>query len=160
MVAHVLSLSQDVAAPPERVWEVLTDLPGTAAVLTGVTRIEVLTDGPYAVGTRWRETRRVFGREETQEMWVGAVDPPRSTVVRARAGGIDYDTTFTLEPSGAGTALTMEFRGEDTSTSRLKRLVETLTAPLGRSVTRKIMRRDLEDIAAAAEGRPSENAGS
>src|SRR5690606_16565810 len=71
-------------------------------VLRNVTRVERMTDGPYAVGTRWRETRRMMGREETEEMWVAESDPLRRTVVAASSGGAEYRTTFELEPQPDG----------------------------------------------------------
>src|SRR5690606_20498281 len=60
-MAHEVTLSRRVAAPPEAVWEVLTDLDQAARRLTQVTDLHVISDGPYAVGTRWRETRRMMG---------------------------------------------------------------------------------------------------
>ncbi|MFP4235572.1 MAG: SRPBCC family protein, partial [Nitriliruptoraceae bacterium] len=50
--------SREVAAPAERVWEVVTDIEGSAAVLSAVDAIERLDDGVgFGEGTRWRETR-------------------------------------------------------------------------------------------------------
>ncbi|MGO1583984.1 MAG: SRPBCC family protein, partial [Actinomycetaceae bacterium] len=95
MAAHSLTLTREIDAPAEDVWHVLTHVEDSATILSGVSEIEMLTDGPYAVGTRWRETRTVMGGSETEEMWVAEVDEPRSTVIRAEARGAVYGTTFT-----------------------------------------------------------------
>lgn len=150
MPSHALVLTRDIAATPERVWAVLTDLESAATTLSQVTHIEVLTPGPYGVGTRWRETRRMLGREETQEMWVAASDAPREQVILASAGGVDYTTTFTLEPIAAGTRLTMRFAGESKAQGRLARVAWAVLGPLGMRITRTAMTGDLDDIAAAA----------
>ncbi len=102
MTTHHLALSRTVAASPQRVWQVITDLDRAAQTLSGVSRVERLTDGPYALGTRWRETRTMFGKATTEEMWVTALDPARSTTVEASSHGTDYRTVFDLTPTGSG----------------------------------------------------------
>jgi carbon monoxide dehydrogenase subunit G len=151
MSTQSLTLQRTVHAPVEQVWAVLTDLDHAVERLSGVTRVELLTDGPYAVGTRWRETRRVFGAEATEEMWVAANDPLRSTVVEASSRGADYRTTFTLTPVEPGTTLlAMEFSADAPEGSGVRRLVSRLVSRLGERASRRMMERDLEDIAAAA----------
>ena len=98
MPLNEITLSRIIEAPPARVWQVLTDLDHAAETLSGVLRVEVLTDGPYALGTRWRETRKMFGREASEELWVADNDPLRRTQVRASSGGVDYVTEFVLTP--------------------------------------------------------------
>ena len=77
---HHVTLSRRVSAPPASVWEVITDLDRAAERLSQVTALHVVSDGPYAVGTRWRETRRMMGASETQEMVVVENDPLRKVV--------------------------------------------------------------------------------
>jgi carbon monoxide dehydrogenase subunit G len=40
-----------ILAPPETVWRTLTDIQGWESVLSGVERIELLSSGPFGVGT-------------------------------------------------------------------------------------------------------------
>src|SRR6476469_7450407 len=106
---HKTTLTQHINAPAESVWSVMTDIPGSAATLSGVNSIQMLTDGPYGEGTRWKETRTMMGRSETVEMWVSQADPPRSTTVKALQGSADYTTRMTLADRDGGTDLTMSF---------------------------------------------------
>ena len=46
-----------IEAPVASVWRVFTDLPGRRQWLSTVTRVEMLTTGPFGAGTVWRETR-------------------------------------------------------------------------------------------------------
>jgi carbon monoxide dehydrogenase subunit G len=96
---HSTSLTQHIQAPPEKVWSVITDIPGSAATLSGVESVQLLTNGAYNEGTRWKETRKMFGRAETVEMWVAEAEPNRSTTVKAVQGGADY-TTRSAWPRG------------------------------------------------------------
>ena len=98
---HKTTLTQHIKAPADAVWAVVSDIPGSAATLSGVESIQMLTDGPYAVGTRWKETRTMMGRAETVEMWVSQSEAPSngrgSTTVKALQGGAGYTTRFALE---------------------------------------------------------------
>src|SRR5699024_6880468 len=96
-----LSVVVTVAAPAAVVWEVLTDLEGTARVLEGVRAVQRLsTDTGYQVGTSWRETRVMFGQEASEDMTVTAVDPGRRTEVQAESHGTRYRTEFEVLPIG------------------------------------------------------------
>lgn len=152
MSGHTVSLTRAVQAAPDRVWAVLTDLERAPEVLRHVTRVERMTDGPYAVGTRWRETRKVMGKEGTEEMWVAENDPLRRTVIAASSGGTDYRTTFELDPRGEqATALHYTFEAETPDPSGVQKLLWAVFGRLGERATRKMMEQDLDDIATAAE---------
>lgn len=149
-----ITVSRVIDASPARVWEVLTDLDRAAETLSGVTSVQRMTDGPYAVGTRWRETRTMFGRESTEEMWVAAADPWRQTEVRSRSGGADYVTEFTLTPRDdeARAELTVRFAGEMSDPSLVQKVLMRAFEGVALRATRKALEQDLADIAAAAEG--------
>lgn len=151
MATTSTTLTKHVHAPVERVWAVLTDLDNAAGTLSGITAIERVSGEGYAVGTRWRETRTMFGRPHTEEMWVAEVDAPRRTVVKARQGNVEYTTTFTLTASGDGADLVMEFAGATSEGGRLARVLMTVFGGLGLLLTRRMMAKDLDDIAAKAQ---------
>lgn len=155
MPDHEMGVDRRVEAPPEVVWGVVTDLDHAAEHLSQVSELRLLTHGPYSVGTGWRETRRMMGRTETQEMWVVANDPGRRTVTEARQGGARYRTEITLEPldDGAATRLSVHFAARTADPSRLERLALKVVGPLGLRLTERTLRTELDDIARAAEAR-------
>lgn len=143
--------SREVAASAERVWEVVTDIERSPEVLTAVEQVERLDDLPgFGVGTRWRETRTMFGRQATEEMQVTAAEPPRAYTVVAASGSTTYTSTVTVEALGPERCvLRMSFTG--TSGSVVGRV---LTATVGRffaGATRRGLEQDLDDIASHAE---------
>ncbi|WP_019481410.1 SRPBCC family protein [Arthrobacter sp. TB 23] len=146
-----ITLTQHVNAAAEKVWAVISDVPGSAATLSGIDAIEMLSDGPYGKGTRWKETRTMMRRSETVEMWVTQSDPPRSTTVKALQVGVDYTSGMTLTDRDGGTDLTVTFGAELTNPSRTTKIGMALFGKLGMRMTRKALARDLAEIAARAE---------
>lgn len=97
-----MSVGIGVEAPAERVFEMLCDLEGAPERIDQIIKTEVLTEGPFGVGTRWRETRKMFGKEATEEMEVVSMEPGRSYTVTAASCGSEYVTTLRCVPEGAG----------------------------------------------------------
>lgn len=148
---HSTSLTQHIQAPPEKVWSVITDIPGSVETLSGIKAVQMLSDGSYGEGTRWKETRTMMGRSETVEMWVSHADPPRSTTINAVQGGADYTTRFSLSERKGGTDLTLTFGAEVIKPSTFNRISMTLFGKLGMAISRKALAKDLAEIAAKAE---------
>ena len=144
------SVTRTVDAPVETLWSLATDLEHWPAVVSGIERVEVLEGEGFAVGTRWRETRRMMGREATEEMWVTEVRPGRSYTAEADGPGVRYVTTWTFEPEGPDrTAVTFTFGA--LPTGALAQVFLTVAGGLGMRSVRKAIRGDLDDLAAAAE---------
>lgn len=145
-----LKCSRPVAAPPARVFEILADLRGGAKRITAITKLEVLTPGPIGKGTRFRETRVMFGREATEEMEITHFDPPRSYTTEARSHGCHYVCTLRCEPRGSGTELEMGFAAKPMTFGA--RIMGLLMKPFAKKLM-SACSKDLDDIAAAAENR-------
>lgn len=146
-----LSLTQHIHASPETVWAVITDIRNAPGTLSGVEAVQLLTDGTYAEGTRWKETRKMFGRSETVEMWVDSAEPPRTTTIKAAQGGADYTTRFSLAHRDGGTDLTLTFGAKMSKPTAASRVFAAVFGRLGMAASRKALAKDLADIAAKAE---------
>ncbi|MCB9846824.1 MAG: SRPBCC family protein [Phycisphaeraceae bacterium] len=129
--------------PPDRVFAEFTDLHRLTDRIESITGMEVLTDGPFGVGTRWRETRVMFGREHTEEMWVAEFTPGRGYAVLAESCGCQYRTEFTFAPSGAATEVSMRFSAKPLT------FMAKVMSPLGflfSGMMKKAMRKDFDDL--------------
>jgi carbon monoxide dehydrogenase subunit G len=146
-----LEVSREVGASAERVWAILTDLQEAPRVLSAVERVERLDDGDgFGVGTRWRETRVVFGRASTEELEVTAVDAGHGYATTAERGGTRYASVLEIEPLDPDRCrLSMTFRAA--SSTSAGRLVAATLGRLFHAATRRMLQRDLDDIAAHAE---------
>jgi uncharacterized protein YndB with AHSA1/START domain len=101
-------VSETVQAAPEQVFDALTNLEGAGHWMQGLSRIEPMGAGAGAVGGGWRETRRMYGREATEEFEVTEHDRPRRLGLRVdgsrgSSGRGEYVFTYTLEPRDGGT---------------------------------------------------------
>lgn len=154
MTGHRIQLERLVQAPVERVWDVLTDIEHADQTLSGVEHVELMTEGSYRVGTQWRETRRMFGKEATEQMQVTMVEAPTRTTIEADSSGVHYVTEFTLTPaSTAATMLSMSFTATQGQANRVQKALWRVFGRLGAKATEKVMAKDLQDIAARAERR-------
>lgn len=147
-----VTLHRDVAATPERTFAAATSFPEAATFIRAITRIEMLTQGPVGVGTRFRETRKMFGREATEEFEILEFEPPRRFVMGCENHGCRYRSEFRFTPVSGGTRMEMDFRGE--GLTFFTRLMGKLMAPLAKSMMKECSK-DLEDIAKRAEGLPA-----
>lgn len=144
-----MQVQRRIAAPPDRVWSIITDVEGSSTIISGIDSVEQLGSGPFGVGTAWRETRTMFGKQATEEMRVVAVEEGRSYTVESQAAGTTYRSTMAVEPDGDGAMLSMSFSAE--AGSSISKLFASTIGKLFEGGTRKALEQDLADIAAAAE---------
>lgn len=106
-VAHTARREQPLAAPPDVVWRVITDVGAFPSWRGDVTRVERMPD---------REGRTVWIEEGSAgrlPMAVEHSEPPRRLVTRIEPG-LPFGGTWTYEiaPAGAGSLLTITEDGE------------------------------------------------
>lgn len=143
-----LSASTHIAKSPDDVFKLFADIGNADKYVSGIRKVEMLTDGPVGVGTRFRETRVMFNREATEEMEVTSFDPGKSYRVETKSHGAHYTSTFQFKPEGEGTNVTVDFKVEPVS------MLAKLMTPISRVMTestRKLLQQDLDDIKTYAE---------
>ena len=139
-----LTVSTHVAAPLQETFDIYTDLAHAAERIPAITKIEMLSDGPFGNGTRWRETRVVMKKESTEEMWVTGFDPPHRYQVEADTCGCLYQTLFTFEADGEGTKVTWSF-GSTPKTLAAK-VLSPVFGVLFKGMMKKCLVEDLEAL--------------
>lgn len=144
----MLSATEHIEAPLEQVFDLFTDLEHAAENLSGIDDVEILTDGPIGVGTRWRETRTMWGKQHAEEMEISQFALNDHYTVVAESGGARYLTTFRFRRAGEGTDVTIEFRVVPLSVAA--KLMQPLSGVMTRTV-RRSMEQDLRDLKAVAE---------
>lgn len=144
-----IEINRHIAAPIDEVFARNTDFANAAEVVNGISKIEMLSEGPTGTGTRFRETRVMFGREATEVMEVMAFDPPRSYALGAESHGSRYLSTFTFTETEGGTDVHLLF--EATPLTLPAKIMSVLMKPMMKTVMKECSK-DLDDIKAAIEG--------
>lgn len=145
-----IRVSKHVNAPLDRVFEVFSDIQNAEERIEGITNIDILSDKKQGVGTRWRETRIMFGREATEEMEISRFEEPKVYEVVASSNGIDYFSRYTFTEQNGGTLVNMTFSGKP------KTFMAKLMTPLGylfQGSTKKAMEGDMDDLKRYCEKR-------
>lgn len=78
-----IRITETIHAPLEKVFALTNDIDRATEWLPNGVRIEKLTEGPVRLGARYRETRRILGRDDSEIYEVVAYDPPRLTETQA-----------------------------------------------------------------------------
>lgn len=146
-----------ISASQDRVFDVFTDFERAPERVRAIKRLELLTDGPAAEGTTWRETRQMFGRVETLRMKIAAMQRPHNYTITCKAHGGEYATDFQFATVENGTRVTMVFRFQPRS--RMAKLMSPMSRMLSGTI-RKFLKQDLQDLKNACEPqRENETAG-
>ena len=143
-----ITIKKHIKAPLEQVFDRPADFPNAAKTVSGIERVEMLTDGPVGVGTRFRETRKFYKREATEEMEVTAFERPRCYALGSESHGCRYHSELRFHAVDGGTDVEMRFQAEPLT--GFAKVMSVLMRPMMKGVT-KCLEQDLEDIKNALE---------
>ncbi|MBT8143339.1 MAG: SRPBCC family protein [Gammaproteobacteria bacterium] len=143
------TVTRRIDRPRAEVFEVFTDFDSMPQRIDGIANIEILTQGPVGEGTRWRETRKMFGNKSaTEEMEITGFEPERSYTVEADSHGTHYRSVYNFDAVGHSTDVTCTFEAKPVS------LMAKVMSPLGvvmMGATKKIMAADIDDLKRVVE---------
>ena len=154
-----MQLSTTIDAPPEAVFAAASDFPHAPDMIAGIDKIEMLSEAndgsPIGVGTRFRETRTMFGKQAVETMEVTEYDPPRAYTLTALSCGVRFDSRVEVAPAqpdhdDGSSRLSYDVQG--TPTTLTARVVGAITGPMMKGTMRKAMEKDLADMKAHLEG--------
>lgn len=138
-----------INVPAATAFAAMTDFPSAPQRIPAIKRIEMLTDGPARVGTAFKETRVMFGREATERMEVTRFEAGRMYELSATSCGCLYRSEIRIDPKGPSACeLTMNFRA--TPQTRLAKFVGFLFRGMTKSCQR-MMQKDMEEMKRSLE---------
>ena len=148
-----LEMKRHIAATPEIVFALAADFAGAPERIRGIAKLEILTEGPIGLGTRFRETRIFFKKEAVEEMEITAFDPPNGYSLGAESHGSRYLTQFRFEANGDGTDVLFTFHA--TPLTAMAKVFSILMKPMAKMMIKECAK-DLDDIVSAAEAAAAE----
>ncbi len=149
----LIEVAIGIAAAPPAVFALLADIRHWPEWASQITELTVLTPGPIAVGTCYRETRTMQGRTVSQEITIQELQPPVRFVTGAITHGTRFAGVHRVEPDGVGSRLVVGFLAQPVTLSAA--LIHPLMW-LMRGRLRRQIERDLADFKRAAEQQPGD----
>ena len=130
-----------INAPIEKVFKVFSDIEKIEERISGITKVEIVSDVKSGKGVRWRETRVMFKKEETVEMEMTEVDAPNMFVVESEAHGTYYKSTYKFSKMAEDkTDVLLEFYGEPRTTGAK---IMSIMFSLFKGATKKSFEKDM-----------------
>lgn len=129
----------------DKVFQAFRDLTSAQKNITAIENIKVL-EGPAKmdVGTKWVETRTMFGKQASETMWVTELIENNKYVVEAQSHGMKYKTTYTfVELPHEETEVHLVFEGEPVN---LKAKMMNVLTIMFASSTKKMLHKDMEEL--------------
>ncbi|QYK50196.1 MAG: SRPBCC family protein [Anaerolineales bacterium] len=95
--------SEHIAKPPKQVFDLISDLTNGSKFLDNIKESQKTSSGPIGVGTTFRETRIVGGKESSTELLVTAYEPHTHVGISTEVEGIKVVYHYYLSPEAGGT---------------------------------------------------------
>src|SRR5690554_4166628 len=140
-----------VDKPIEEVWSVITDFKNCAEFIHGITKIEVLEEPENTLlGFKWKETRKMFGKEATEVMWITDFVENEFYQTKAESHSSIYTSRLTVKTVDNQTQLTMSFSSE--AQNLVAKILSGLMGFMVKGAMKKAVLKDLSDIKNHLEG--------
>lgn len=148
-----ISVSIEIASSQETIWQAISDIDHCGDMISTILAVEVLHRPPSGlVGLKWKETRKMFGKEASETMWITEAVTHRYYCTRAESHGAVYVTQLSIEEQGDNNCrLTMSFKGE--AQTWLMTLISFVINPFMKGTMEKMLLKDLTDIKTFVEGK-------
>jgi uncharacterized protein YndB with AHSA1/START domain len=142
-----VTVTRNIQASADAVFATLADPNRFAEAIAGVTQLEILSGMKSGVGTRFRQTRVMNGRESTMEFEVTEYVPSQRLRIVNETHGTIWDSLFTITPVGSSSTLTMRME------TRTDRLLPRLLLPIICLFIKKAVEKDIDAVKAVCEGK-------
>ncbi len=140
-----VSCSVDIHAPAEKVYEIFMDIEKLPERIDQITKVEIVDSDKTP---HWIETRKIMGKEATEEMWTAKKAVGESWTVEAESRGTHYITDHILTEKDGVTTITINFSG--TPISLGAKLMTPLSLLMKGSV-KKMLLADMNALKAVIE---------
>jgi len=120
-------MNEWIARTPKEVFDFITASENAPKVTSSVVSMVKLTEGPVRVGTRYRETRLMNGKEHSTELEVAAYEPDQRYAMKNLTEGIETIYHYSFKPEKEGTRIELVCEVKATG---LKKLMVPMVASI------------------------------
>ena len=147
----VTKVRRTINAPVEKVFETISRIDQFSQAIPQITNVELLTEQTHGLGTKFKETRVMNGREATVQLECTEYNENESVRMVSDEGGTVWDTVFRTVSVDGQTELSLEME------SRPYKLMAKLMVPMISKVVSKAVERDMDSVKAFCEAKVNEN---
>ena len=141
-------VKRTIHAPATHIFQAVSDIGNLPRTNPDIARVEFLSDTHTGVGTCFRETRVMKGREHVTDLEITEYDPAGRVRMVADSHGTVWDSLFTVEDAGERAELTLQMD------CNAHRLLPRLLNPLFKGMIRKGLEKHLDAVKAYCETAP------
>lgn len=132
-----ITVAQQINAPVSLVFKTVSDIRDFSKAVTEIMNVEFLTEREYGIGTKFRETRNMNGREVSTELEVTEFKENEHIRIISDTMGTIWDSTFTVKAKENGTELILMMD------ANAYKLLPKLINPFMKGVMQKALEKDL-----------------
>ena len=101
-----------ISRSPQDVFDYINEPSNSPNYQSGTKSASWVSDGPIGVGSTWKTTANILGRELEAELQITDWQPPLQTTFKSINGPIPFEMTAKVEPKDSGTMLTFSGKVE------------------------------------------------
>lgn len=136
--------SIEIKSSKEEIWQFVSDHTKWADHIVAILSVDVIENPDTFLGFKWKEKRKMFGKEAEETMWVTDVEENKFYKTRAESHGSVYLTTVTIEEQNDSCILSQEFEGLPQTI--MGKIMMTMMGGMMKKSTEKALYDDLKDI--------------
>ncbi len=136
----VTIITRDIKASRELVFNTVADIENFSKAIPHIKEVEFLTESRLGVGTRFRETRDMNGREAVTELEVTEYEENEKVRLVTDSHGTVWDTIFITEDKDGSTLLTLKMDARPHS------FLARIMIPLTAGIIKKAIDKDLQAV--------------
>ena len=120
-------MNEWITRTPKEVFDFITSSENAPKVTSSIVNMVKLTEGIVGVGTRYRETRLMNGKEHSTELEVVAYEPDQRYAMKNLIEGIETIYHYSFKPEKEGTRIELVCEVKATG---LKKLMAPIVASI------------------------------
>ncbi len=140
-------VKRTIEAPIELVFDTVADIRQFSKAIPHIIKVEFLSEVQSGIGTRFRETRLMNGKETSTELEVSEYVKNERIRIVADSHGAVWDTVFTVTSDSRYTELTMVM---DASAYKL---LQKVMIPLISGMVKRAVEQDMDAVKAFCENK-------
>lgn len=135
-----LTASRLIEAPVDLVFDTVADISNFSKAIPHITNVEFLSDIKSGVGTKFRETRVMGGREATTELEVTEYVENEHVRIVSDSHGTIWDTVFRVQQAGDQVELSMAMEANS------YKLIAKATYVFIKGMIQKALEQDMDEV--------------